>query len=87
MIILTPAVLSVLYASVLYFCICICAAQLSMFHMERHTRNMLIIIIIITIIINFQGKTWPTDTPVWIVVCWLLNIPAAWQCYLRDRSA
>ena len=50
MIILTPAVLSVLYACVLYFCICACSAQLSMFHMERCSRNMLIIIIIIIII-------------------------------------
>ena len=50
MIILTPAVLSVLYACVLYFCICTCSAQVSMFHMERRSRNMLIIIIIIIII-------------------------------------
>ena len=47
MIIWTPTVLSVLYACVLYFCICTCSAKLSMFHMERHSRNMLIIIIII----------------------------------------
>ena len=44
MIIWTPAVLSVLYACVLYFCICTCSAQLSMFYMERCSRNMLIII-------------------------------------------
>ena len=44
MIIWTPPVLSVLYASVLYFCICTCSAQMSMFHMERRSRNMLIII-------------------------------------------
>ena len=43
----TPPVLSVLYAGVFYFCICPCAAQLSMFHMERLSRNTLIIIIII----------------------------------------
>ena len=30
-----------------YFCICTCSAQLSMFHMERRSRNTLIIIIII----------------------------------------
>ena len=42
----TPAVMSVLYACVLYFCICTCSAQ---FHMERHSRNMLIIIITIRI--------------------------------------
>ena len=40
----THAVLGVLYACVLYFCICICSAQLSMFHMERRSRNTLIII-------------------------------------------
>ena len=34
MIILTPGVLNVLYACVLYFCICTCSAQLSIFHME-----------------------------------------------------
>ena len=46
MIILTPAVLSVLHACVLYFHICSCSAQLSMIHMERRSRNMLITIII-----------------------------------------
>ena len=45
MIIWTPTVLTVLYACVLYFCICTCSAQLSMFHMERSSRNTLIIII------------------------------------------
>ena len=38
MIIWTPAVLSVLYACVLHFCICTCSAQLSMFHMERRSK-------------------------------------------------
>ena len=47
MIILTPAVLSVLYACVSHFCICTCSAQLSMFHMERRSRNTLITISII----------------------------------------
>ena len=47
MIIWTPTVLSVIYACVLYFCICTCSAQLSMFHMEKRSRNTLIIIIII----------------------------------------
>ena len=47
MIIWTRAVLSVLYACacVLYFCICTCSAQSSMFHMERRSRNTLIIMI------------------------------------------
>ena len=49
-----PAVLSVLYACGLYFCICPCSAQLSMFHVERRSRNTLIIIIIITS--NVHGK-------------------------------
>ena len=39
-------------ACVLYFCICTCSAQLSMFHMERRSRNTLIIIIINI----FKGK-------------------------------
>ena len=43
MIIWTPTVFSVLYACVLYFCICTCSAQLSMFHMERRSRNTFII--------------------------------------------
>ena len=47
MIIWTPAVLSVLYAWILYFCICTCSVQLSMIHMERRFRNTLIIITII----------------------------------------
>ena len=49
MILWTPAVLRILYARVLYFCICPCSAQLSMFHMERRSRNTLIIIIFIII--------------------------------------
>ena len=51
MVVWTPAVLSVLYACVLYFRICTCSTQLSMFHMERRCSSMLIIIIIIIIII------------------------------------
>ena len=47
MIIWTPTVLSVLYACVLYFCICTCSAQMNMFHMERRSRNTLIILILI----------------------------------------
>ena len=46
----------------LYFCICTCSVQLSMFHMERCSRNTLIniiiiasIIIIIIIIIIIKG--------------------------------
>ena len=35
-----------LYACVLHFCICICSAQLSMFHMERRSRNRLIITLV-----------------------------------------
>ena len=40
MIISTPAVLSVLY-----YCICSCSAQLSIFHMETRSRNRLVFII------------------------------------------
>ena len=48
MIIWTPTVLSVLYACVSYFCICTCSAQLNTFHMERRSRNTLIVIIMCT---------------------------------------
>ena len=41
MIVWTPTVLSVLYACVLYFCTSPCSAKLSMFHMERRSRNTL----------------------------------------------
>ena len=55
------------------FCICTCSAQLSMFHMERHSRNTLIIIIDIirwdwlidfrwTCSIHLQEKL----TPLWL---------------------
>ena len=47
----TPAVLSVLYICVLYFCICTCSAQLSMFHMEGRSRNTLIIITIVIMLL------------------------------------
>ena len=56
MIIWTPTVLSVLYACVLYFCICTCLAHLSMIHMERRSRNTLIIIITIIIIISISKR-------------------------------
>ena len=42
MIVWTPAVLSVLYAYDLYFCICTCSGQMNMFHMERRPRSTLI---------------------------------------------
>ena len=48
MIVWTHAVLGFLHACVLlYFCICTCSVQLSMFHMERRSRNVIIIIITI----------------------------------------
>ena len=45
MIVWTYTVLGVLYACVLYFCICTCSAQLSMFHVERRSRDTLMIIV------------------------------------------
>ena len=51
MIIWTPAVFSVLCACVLHFCIT-CSVQLSMCHMERRSRNTLVIISSITIAIS-----------------------------------
>ena len=50
MIVWTPTVLNALYAFVLYICICTCSTQLNMFHMERRSRNTLIIIIMIDLI-------------------------------------
>ena len=38
----TNAVLVVLYACVLYCCICTCSGQLNMLHLERRCRNTLI---------------------------------------------
>ena len=48
--------LSVLYACVLYFGICTFSARLSMFHMEKRSRNMLIIIIMCFWVVK-QSKT------------------------------
>ena len=53
--------LGVLYACVLYFSICTCSAQLSMFHMERRSRNTLIIIIIII----KSGREWTSSS--WLI--------------------
>ena len=53
----------------LYFCFCTCSAQLSMFHMERRSRNTLIIIIIIGPVnwilsnITHQERTLPCPVP------------------------
>ena len=61
--------LSVLYASVFYFCICTCSEQLNMFHMEKHSRNTIIIIIIIIIRVG-QSVVWS----LWFRVgqsCWM----------------
>ena len=71
MIIWTPTVLSVLYACVLYFCICTCSAQLSMFHMERCPRNMLIIITVVvaTAAINFMQCYHYTDSTYYSIRC------------------
>ena len=45
MIVWTPAVFGCLICMFFYFCICTCSAQLSMFHMEKRSKNTLIIII------------------------------------------
>ena len=76
MIVWTPGVLSVLYACVLYFCICPCSAQLSMFHMERRSRYMLIIIIISSSssssIINHGYGFIPNSLCQWLLQeCWI----------------
>ena len=68
----TPAVLSVLYACVLYFCMSTClTAQLSMFHMERRSRNtliiiiimMMMIIIILSLLLSLSSSTWRLALP------------------------
>ena len=62
MIVWTPAVLSVLYTCVLYFFVCPCSAHLSMFHVERRSRNTFIIIITSFACLSPQ--------PVWCGVVW-----------------
>ena len=68
MIVWTHAALGVLDACVLYFSICTCSAQLSMFHMERCARNTLINIINIILCKFFvnceetEAETWPEFT-------------------------
>ena len=54
MIVLTHAVLGVLYACIVYIYTFFgtCSPQVSMFHMERRSRNTIIIIIIIIITIT-----------------------------------
>ena len=47
----TPTILFVLYAYVSYFCICTRSAQLSMFHMERHSRNTLILLLLLLLLL------------------------------------
>ena len=39
------------YACFLYFFVCPCSAQLSMFHMERCSRSMLIIIVVVCVFV------------------------------------
>ena len=51
MIVWTPAVWGVLYACVLYFCICTCSAQSSMFHMEKRARNTLMMMMMMMMMI------------------------------------
>ena len=46
-IIWTPAVLSVLYACVLYFCICTCSAQLSMLLGAVEIRSLLLLLLLL----------------------------------------
>ena len=79
MIVWTPTVFEcVLYACVFYFCICTCSAQLSMFHMDKRSRNTLIIIIIMSAVLKSSLQLVSKVTIV--VVCWLLNGPATCNC-------
>ena len=61
MIIWTPTVLSVLYASVLYFCTCTRSAQLSMFHMERRCRNTHILLLVVVVVLYNKQILLSTD--------------------------
>ena len=61
----TSAVLGVLYTCVLYFCICTYTAQLSMFRMERRSRNKIIIIIIIISAVLQHNTYRQGQGPVW----------------------
>ena len=66
---LLHGLLGVLYACVLYFCICTCSAQLSMFHMERRSRNT-----ITTITLLYRCTCW--------VLCCTVAVtasPPAWR--------
>ena len=66
----THAVLGVLYTCVLYFCICTYSAQLSMFHVEKCSRNRLIIIIVIVIYADRQ----PDFRDCWLWSLFLSNM-------------
>ena len=44
MIVWTPAAWRVLSACVLYFCVCTCSAQLSIFHMEKRSLSLLFLL-------------------------------------------
>ena len=61
----THAVLGVLYACVLHFCICTCSGRPSMFQMERHSTSTITVIII---------KSPPPPTP----KQWTVPVPAYW---------
>ena len=93
MIVWTHAVLGVLYACVLYFCVCTCSARLSMFHVERPSRNTLITIINIivivvvittTIIIIIEHENRQAHIPVftWRVPSW--RVPSSFLQTARD---
>ena len=51
--------LSVLYACIFYFCICTCSGQLSMFHMEKRSRNtLLLLFILLSVKKCYSSKKW-----------------------------
>ena len=80
----THAVLGILYAYVSYFCICTCSAQLSMFHMEKHSRNMLTIIFIIIII--HPNFPWPIHNSDLNFGTLAAILPGAWCCRVSART-
>ena len=57
MIVSKPAVLGVLYASVLYVCIGTCSAQLSTIHLETRSRCTLIILLLLLLLIIIKSSS------------------------------
>ena len=88
MIVWTHAVLGVLYACALYFCICTCSAQVGMFNMERRSRNIITIIILLVVFFsNFSLNNLHTQIHrqvVAIIFSQMLSITSIYFCELKN---